>query len=365
MRVWPPLPPARARAYPSSMSALTDLDARSRAVFKSLVETYLETGEPVGSRTLSRVPGLAGSPATIRNVMADLTELGLLAAPHVSAGRQPTDLGLRLFVDGIMEVGQPSGEERAAIEAQAGAEGADRVLGRAAEALSGLTRTASLVVAGKSEGPLRHVEFVRLDANRALAVLVDERGDVENRLIALPPGLPAGALERASNFLNAQATGRTLSEARRRLAEEIEAQRGALDELTADLVRRGVGELAEGPDGRGGGESKLIVRGQSHLIAGGADDLERLTHLFEEIERKAGLIDLLQAAREGEGVRVFIGAENRLFSLSGSAVVAAPYRDGGGRVVGVVGVVGPTRLNYGRVVPLVDYTAEVVGRLLG
>ena len=344
------------------MSLLTDLDARSRAVFKELVETYLASGEPVGSRTLSRAPGLDVSPATIRNVMADLTDLGLLAAPHVSAGRQPTDLGLRLFVDGIMEVGEPSGEERAAIEAQAGAEGAEGLLDRAAQALSGLTRTASLVVAGKSEGPLRHVEFVRLDPHRALAVLVDERGDVENRLIALPPGLPAGALERASNFLNAQVAGKTLSEARRRLTDEIAAQRGALDDLTADLVRRGVGDLADGASEAGG--SRLIVRGQSHLLAGAGDDLERLQHLFEEIERKAGLIDVLEAAREGEGVRVFIGAENRLFSLSGSSVVAAPYRDGAGRVIGVLGVVGPTRLNYGRVVPLVDYTAEVVSRLI-
>lgn len=342
------------------VSLLQDIDARSRDLFKRLVESYLETGDPVGSRTLSRDPGVAVSPATIRNVMADLTELGLLAAPHSSAGRLPTERGLRLFVDSMMEVGEPTEAERAALEADAGPETAAALLDRAAGALSGLTRTASLVVASKSDRPLRHVEFVRLDPNRALAVLVDERGDVENRLIEQPGGLPVGSLERASNFLNAQLAGRTLSEARAKVLEELEAQRGALDALTADLVRRGVAVVGEGPAGR----SQLIVRGQANLLDGADGDLDRVQQLFGEIERQEGLIGLLEAAKDGEGVRVFIGSENRLFSLSGSSVVAAPYRDGERNIIGVVGVVGPTRLDYGRVVPLVDYTAEVVSRLI-
>ncbi|WP_031549986.1 heat-inducible transcriptional repressor HrcA [Parvularcula oceani] len=342
------------------MTLLTDIDARSRALFKRLVETYLETGEPVGSRTLSRGPGIDVSPATIRNVMADLTELGLLGAPHASAGRIPTERGLRLFIDGMMEIGAPSPEERRALEADAGEEGAADLLDRAARSLSGLTQTASLVVASKSDRPLRHVEFVRLDPDRALAVLVDERGDVENRLIALPQGLPASALERASNFLNAQLSGKTLTQSKRMLLDELEAQRGQLDDLTADLVRRGVAEMGNLP----GGASQLIVRGQANLLEGAGQDLERVQQLFEELERKQGLIDLLEAAKDGEGVRVFIGSENRLFSLSGSSIVAAPYRDSERNIVGVVGVVGPTRLNYARVVPLVDYTAEVVTRLI-
>ncbi|WP_183815736.1 heat-inducible transcriptional repressor HrcA [Parvularcula dongshanensis] len=341
------------------MSLLTEMDVRSRDLFRRLVETYLETGEPVGSRTLSRGPGVDVSPATIRNVMADLTELGILSAPHASAGRIPTERGLRLFIDGIMEIGEPSEAERRALEADAGAEGAADLLSRAAGALSGLTRTASLIVTSKSDRPLRHVEFVRLDPERALAVLVDDRGDVENRLIALPAGLPAASLERASNFLNAQVAGRTISQARREVLEQLDAQRGQLDDLSADLVRRGVAEV-----GPGSGGPQLIVRGQANLLEGAGADLERIQQLFEEIERKQGLIDLLEAAKDGEGVRVFIGSENRLFSLSGSAVVAAPYRDAERNIVGVVGVVGPTRLNYARVVPLVDYTAEIVTRLI-
>jgi heat-inducible transcriptional repressor len=342
------------------MSLLTDIDARSRDLFKRLVETYLETGEPVGSRTLSRDPGVEVSPATIRNVMADLTELGLLSAPHASAGRLPTERGLRLFVDGMLEVGAPSEAERAALEAHVGEEEAAALLGRAAQSLSGLTRTASLVVASKSDRPLRHVEFVRLDPHRALAVLVDERGDVENRLIKLPAGLPATALERASNFLNAQLAGRTLSQARAMIEEALDARRGEIDELTSDLVRRGVAELGRGS----AGGPQLIVRGQANLLQDAGDDLERVQQLFEELERQQGVIDLLEAAKEGEGVRIFIGSENRLFSLSGSAVVAAPYRDAERNIVGVVGVVGPTRLNYARIVPLVDYTAGVVSRLM-
>ena len=343
------------------MSLLADIDARSRDLFKRLVETYLETGEPVGSRTLSRDPSVDVSAATIRNVMADLTELGLLGAPHVSAGRLPTEQGLRLFVDGMMEVGAPSEAERRALEAHAGGDEADRLLARAATALSGLTKAASLVVTSKSDRPVKHIEFVRLDPSRALAVIVDDRGDVENRLIALPAGLPAMALERASNLLNAQLAGKTIAEARRSVLAALDAQRGEVDALTADLVRRGVAVLGEGPSGA----AQLIVRGQANLLEGAEADLERVQQLFEELERQQGLIDLLEAAKDGEGVRVFIGSENRLFSLSGSSVVAAPYRDSDRNIVGVVGVVGPTRLNYGRVVPLVDYTATVVGRMMG
>ncbi|MEO1042168.1 MAG: heat-inducible transcriptional repressor HrcA [Pseudomonadota bacterium] len=340
------------------MSTIQDIDARSRTIFKELVEAYLENGEPVGSRTLSRRSDLGVSPATIRNVMADLTELGLLGAPHSSAGRLPTERGLRLFVDGMLEVGEPTAEERAAIENKADAGDMQGMLDHAAGMLSGLTQMASLVVASKTDRPLKHLEFVRLDDATALAVIVDEGGDVENRVIALPKGLPATALIEASNYLNAQLAGRTLQDAKRIVLEEIEARRTQLDDLTAELARRGIAELSASPAGK-----QLIVRGQSNLLAGAQDDLERVQQLFDELERKEGLIDLLEAAREGEGVRIFIGAENRLFSLSGSSVVAAPYRDQDHNIVGVLGVVGPTRLNYGRVIPLVDYTAEIVTRM--
>lgn len=343
------------------MTQISDIDARSRSIFKQLVETYLDTGEPVGSRTLSRRDGVDVSPATIRNVMADLTELGLLEAPHTSAGRLPTERGLRLFVDGMLEVGEPTAEERAVMDKQAQGGDAQGMLDHAAGMLSGLTRMASLVMATKSDRPLKHLEFVRLDEARALAVIVDAAGDVENRLIELPPGLPATSLIEAANYLNAQLSGRTLKEARQRVLEEIDQRRTQLDDLTAELAKRGIVELSNLPE-RGG--RQLIVRGQSNLLAGAQDDLQRVQQLFDELERKEGLIDLLEAAREGEGVRIFIGAENRLFSLSGSSVVAAPYRDSDRNIIGVLGVVGPTRLNYGRVIPLVDYTAELVSKMI-
>lgn len=343
------------------MSSLQDIDARSRSIFKELVETYLETGEPVGSRTLSRRQGVDVSPATIRNVMADLAELGLLDAPHTSAGRMPTERGLRLFVDGMLEVREPTLEDREALERQAGAADAEAMLDRAAGMLSGLTQMASVVMASKADRPIRHLEFVRLDERRALAVIVDNAGDVENRLIDLPTGLPATALIEAANYLNAQLAGQTLQEAKRIVLEEIAARRTQLDDLTAELARRGIAELAAVAPGQG---RQLIVRGQSNLLAGARDDLARVQQLFDELERKEGLLDLLEAAREGEGVRIFIGAENRLFSLSGSSIVAAPYRDRDSNIIGVLGVVGPTRLNYGRVIPLVDYTAELLTRMM-
>ena len=349
------------RAKTSFVASLTDIDARSRAIFKELVETYLETGEPVGSRTLSRRGTVDVSPATIRNVMADLSELGLLDSPHTSAGRMPTERGLRLFVDGMLEVGEPTAAERAALTEEAAGGDVQGMLDHAAGQLSGLTRMASVVMATKSDRPVKHLEFVRLDEDRALAVIVDAAGDVENRLIDLPKGLPATALIEAANYLNAQLAGRTLKEARRLVVEEVSQRKTQLDDLTAELARRGVAELSSMPYGSG---RQLIVRGQSNLLEGAQDDLVRVQQLFDELERKEGLLDLLEAARIGEGVRIFIGAENQLFSLSGSSVVAAPYRDRDSNIIGVLGVVGPTRLNYGRVIPLVDYTAELVSRMM-
>ncbi|MEM9422198.1 MAG: heat-inducible transcriptional repressor HrcA [Pseudomonadota bacterium] len=344
-----------------AMTNLADIDARSRAVFKNLVETYLETGAPVGSRTLSKDTHLDLSAATIRNVMADLATVGLLDAPHVSAGRMPTERGLRLFVDGLMEVGAPTAEERRALEEDAGgASSAAALLDRAARQLSGLTQAATLIVTNTTDSPLKHVSFVPLDEAKALMVLVNEAGDVENRLVAIPTGLPGSALVQAANFLNAQMVGRTLADAEERALQTIETKRGELDDLTAALVRRGIAELAGG----GGTATQLIVKGQANLIADAGDDLERVQQLFDELERQQGIVDLLEAAKAGDGVRIFIGSENPLFGLSGSSVIAAPYRDQDHNIVGVVGVVGPTRLNYARVIPLVDYTAEVVSRLV-
>lgn len=337
-------------------------DARARDIFRGLVETYLATGEPVGSRTLSGMGGLGLSAATIRNVMADLTEMGLLYAPHTSAGRLPTERGLRLFVDGLLEIGDLPSEERDRIESQlAGAsKSVEDLLSEASAALSGLTGSAGLVTTVSRDAPLKHIEFVSTGPGTALVVMVGEDGRIENRIIDAPAGLPPSAFEQATNYLNARLRGRTLAEAKETIDREIRSEKAELDTLTAKLVSDGVADWS------GGGESSLIVRGRAHLLNDGAaaQDLQRVKMLFDDLEQKRDVLDLLDAAKNGEGVRIFIGSENRLFSLSGSSVIVKPYRDGQQRIVGVLGVIGPTRLNYARVIPMVDYTAEVVSRLL-
>ena len=349
------------KSYVARMNVIEQLDERARQIFRQLVETYLLSGEPVGSRTLSRDATINASAATIRNVMADLTELGLLDAPHISAGRLPTELGLRLFIDGLMEIGDLSDQERRNIEDDYQHGSVEAVLEQAAHRLSGLTASASLVLTEKTEAPLRHLEFVPTRPGEALAVLVFENGDVENRVVKLPAGLLPSSLVTASNYLNNHMRGRTLNEARARILQELENNRAALDALTQTLVKNGVAELT----GPSPSDASLIVRGAGRLLDEAEQaDLERVRMLFDDIEHKEGLIDVLGAAREGQGVKIFIGSENRLFSLSGSSVIVAPYRDSQQNIVGVLGVIGPTRLNYARVIPIVDYTAEVVSRLL-
>jgi heat-inducible transcriptional repressor len=346
--------------------ALSTLNTRSREIFRSIVDSYLATGDPVGSRHLSRLLPISLSPASIRNVMQDLEELGLVYAPHTSAGRLPTELGLRFFVDAMLEFGAPSDEERQKIESEVKAASQERtlegVLSEASSLLSGLTRGAGVVVTTKDNVRLKHIEFVRLDVDRALAVLVSEDGAVENRIVPIQPGLPPSALVEASNYLNSRLRGRTLPEVR----DEIEGARSAaeaeLGELTAKLVDAGLASWA----GLKGESQQLIVRGQANLLDDlrAVEDLERIRLLFADLETKKDVIDLLSRAETGEGVRIFIGSENKLFSLSGSSMIAAPFFDGSQRIVGVLGVIGPTRLNYARIVPMVDYTAKVVGRVV-
>ncbi len=344
------------------------LGERPREVFRHLVEAFLASGEPVGSRTLSQRLPLALSPASIRNVMADLEAMGLLYAPHTSAGRVPTERGLRLFVDGMLEIGDLASEERSEIEARMTASGRrlEDVLTQATQMLSGLSRCAGLVVTAKQDSALKHVEFVAVAPGKALVVMVFEDGQVENRLIETPPGLPASALWEASNYLGARLRGRTLDDARVEVLAELESERAVLDGLTAKIVAEGLATIAQ-PSGSGAEEKMLIVRGTAHLLDSveARADIERVRHLFDDIERKNDLIRLLELVKDGDGVRIFIGSENRLFSLSGSSIVAAPYANAAGQVVGVIGVLGPTRLNYGRIIPMVDHTAKVIGRLLG
>ncbi|CAN5481639.1 heat-inducible transcriptional repressor HrcA [soil metagenome] len=342
--------------------SLAALDERARDIFRRVVESYLETGDPVGSRTLSK-GGIHLSPASIRNTMQDLTQLGLLGAPHVSAGRLPTHAGLRLFVDGLMEVGDVGEEERRSIEHRLTGRGQtfDDALNEASAILSGLAGGAGVVVTPVRDAGVKHVEFVSLSADQALAVMVFDDGAVENRLMALTAGVTPSALQEASNFLNTRLRGKTLAEAGREMRTELDAARQQLNETAARLVEDGLaawggGEVAE---------RALIVRGRGNLLADPEtlDDLERVRMLFDDLEQKEQLIGLLDGVNEAQGVRIFIGAETRLFSLSGSAVIAAPYMTGKQKVLGAIGVIGPARLNYARVIPLVDYTARVLSQV--
>ena len=343
---------------------ISELNERSREIFRQIVDAYVETGEPVGSRTLSRRSPLDLSPATIRNVMADLEEAGLLYAPHTSAGRLPTEAGLRLFVNGLLEVGGLSEEERGEIEARcaAGGKSLAQALEEATSTLAGLARCAGLVLAPKTERPLRHLEFVPLSPGRALVVMVTEDGLVENRIVEVPLGVPPSTLVQASNYLNARLVGRTLEAAKAQLAADIESQRAQLDELTQKVVQAGLASWAGGTE-----PSALIVRGQAKLLddVTALADLERLRALFDMLETKETMLKLLDSAREGEGVQIFIGADNPLFGVAGCSMIVAPYMNRAEQMVGAIGVIGPTRINYARIIPLVDYTAKVLGRLIG
>ncbi len=341
---------------------ITELNDRTRSIFRIVVESYLETGVPVGSRTLSKVSGLNLSPASIRNVMQDLEAAGLIAAPHTSAGRMPTESGLRLFVDGMMQTAEPSMEERQVIESQLSGNGpVESALAAATSALSGLSACAGVVMVPKREAVLKQFSFARLSATQALAIMVGADGSVENRLVEITSAVTDSALAEASNYITARLSGLTLSQALERLDDEIRAEKAALDRASADLVRTGLALWSLDANDR----PVLIVRGQSNLLdEAAALDLERVRQLLDELESKEEIARLIDSAREAQATRIFIGSENNLFSLSGSSVIAAPYSDAGGAIVGVVGVIGPTRLNYARIVPMVDFTAQALSRLM-
>ena len=346
---------------------LAVLNSRSQDIFRKLVERYLDTGAPVASRDLARMLSVGLSPASVRNVMADLEDLGLIAAPHTSAGRLPTQQGLRFFVDAMLEVGAVNEDERTQIAKQIEGPAAfgqvEDLLTEASQLLSGLSHGAGVVIATKSDLVLKHIEFVRLDAERAMEVLVGEDGSVENRIMPLPPGLTASALTQASNYLAHFAVGKTIGETLKALrAERIKTQH-ELDELTHRLVEAGLATLS---NSGASAAPTVIVRGRANLINDtmASEELQRVRQLFEELESRDGLIELLGDTEQAQGVKIFIGSENKLFSLSGSSVILSPYKDANQKVVGVLGVIGPTRLNYARIVPVVDYTANVVSAMM-
>jgi heat-inducible transcriptional repressor len=342
-----------------------ELNERSRAILRRIVESYLETGEPVGSRNLSRDLPMTLSPASVRNVMADLEHLGLIASPHTSAGRLPTEQGLRLFVDALLETGNLSSDERSQIERNFTGnrdKTVDEVLNEASEMISGLSHCAGLVLSEKQVGRLKHIEFVPLEPGKALAILVDEDQGVENRILNLPPGLPHSALVEASNYLNTHIRGVTLAEARQVIERNLGEQKAELDQLTQELIKAGLADWSGSLDDR----RSLIVRGRSNLLNNlqDGDELDRIRQLFDDLESKTNIVQLLSLAERGEGVRIFIGKENKSFSLSGSSLIIAPFQDRDENIVGVLGVIGPKRLNYARIIPMVDFTARVVSRML-
>jgi heat-inducible transcriptional repressor len=303
------------------------------------------------------------SAATIRNVMADLEYLGLLGSPHTSAGRIPTQTGLRMFVDGLLEVTDLTQDDRVKLDQSTGnSSDVGDMLDRVSTALSGVTQGASLVLAPKHEAPVKHIEFVSLSPDRALVVLVFADGHVENRLFTPPIGQTPSSMREAANFLNAIMAGHTLVEARKLVEQEIKNRRQELDSLAQDLVETGMVVW----ENSGERNERLIVRGRSNLI--GDDpaeaELDRIKNLFDDLERKRDIADFLELTQSGDGVRIFIGSENKLFSLSGSSLVVSPYMNAERQIIGAVGVIGPTRLNYGRIVPIVDYTAQLVGKLI-
>ena len=341
---------------------LAEMNDRSREVFRRVVEGYLNSGDPVGSRTLTRSMSEKVSAATIRNVMQDLEYHGLLDSPHVSAGRIPTQQGLRMFVDSLLELNDLNTEDREKIDATLGSNQSDvsAMLDNIGSALSGLTHGASLVLTPKHEAPIKHIEFVSLAPDRALVVLVFADGHVENRVFTPPVGQTPSSMREAANFLNALAEGRTLSELRKSFEVEIARHRREIDNLAQELVQSGLAIW----ENEGDSYERLIVRGRANLLGMEAEDLDRIRTLFDDLERKRDIAEFLELADEGEGVRIFIGSENKLFSLSGSSLVVSPYMNADRKIIGAVGVIGPTRLNYGRIVPIVDYTAQLVGRLI-
>ena len=343
---------------------LEEMNERSREVFRSVVESYLASGDPVGSRTLTRTLSEKVSAATIRNVMQDLEFLGLLDSPHISAGRVPTQLGLRMFVDGLLEIGDLDKSDQQKIDAtvSSNSQGVESTLDRIGSALSGVTHGASLVLTPKHEAAIKHIEFVSLNQSKALVVLVFSDGHVENRLFTPPLGQTPSSMREAANFLNALIEGRTLSELRSVIHAEIANRRQEIDKLAREMVESGLASW-DGPDQEA---SRLIVRGRANLLneADQEQELERIRTLFDDLERKRDIAEFLDLAEEGDGVRIFIGSENKLFSLSGSSLVVSPYMNADRKIIGAVGVIGPTRLNYGRIVPIVDYTAQLLGRLV-
>lgn len=343
---------------------ITDLNDRAQAILRYVVDTYMATGEPVGSRTIARHLENTLSPATIRNVMSDLETGGLLYAPHTSAGRLPTAQGLRLYIDGLMEIGNLTAADRSTIETQCVTAGSsmNMVFERATSMLSGLSSAASLIIAPKTNKPLRHMQFVRLDSGKVLIVMVMQDNTVENRVMEVPPAVNDYALTTASNYINSHIFGKTLTTAEQDIRRDMADNKEQLDRITADLVERGLSMAPTKDDTNG----NIIIRGQSHLLEDvkAIEDLERARQLLASLEEQETMMRLLGAAHQADGVQIYIGTKNTMFDHSGWSMVISPYKTPDNQIIGAIGVIGPTRLNYKRIIPLVDYTSRVMTRIL-
>ncbi len=349
----------------NTIKDISDLNLRSREILREIVESYLSTGEPVGSRNLARSLPMSLSPASVRNVMSDLERIGLIEAPHASAGRRPTHSGLRLFIDGLLEIGDLSKDERKNIEHYIGNDKnrtVNQVLTEASKMISGLSHCAGVVLAEKEDIRLKHIEFVPLEPGKALVVMVGDNQNIENRIIDLPKNLPPSALVEAGNYLSSNIAGMTIAQAHEHIEKQIESAEIEFDELTKKVIEAGIAEWSGAIDDR----KSLIVRGQSNLLKDltAIEELERIRQLFDDLESKRNLVQILGLTEGAEGVKIFIGSENKLFSLSGSSLIVAPFHDNKRQIVGALGIIGPTRLNYARIIPMVDYTAKIISRML-
>ncbi|MFN3701467.1 MAG: heat-inducible transcriptional repressor HrcA [Alphaproteobacteria bacterium] len=346
---------------------ITELNERSRDIFRYIVSSYLDTGSPIGSRTISKALDLSLSPASIRNTMADLEDLGLLSAPHTSAGRMPTERGLRLYIDGLMEMGTLSSDERKRIESECSVKGLSitEIISNATATLSNLSACASLVVAPKVEKPVRQIQFVLLEPGKALIILVMQNGMVENRITDIPLDVNESALQQAANYINSQIQGRTLDEIRKTLDTDIKRSKTQLDKITADLVQKGIA-LPSGTGGSNVHDARIIIRGQSHLLEDvkAISDLERARALLGYLEEQQNILKLVENAHDAQGVQIYLGTENKIFDQSGWSLILSPYRNANQKIVGAIGVIGPTRLDYDRIIPMVDYTSQVIARLI-
>jgi len=334
------------------------LNERALILLKTLVERYITDGQPVGSRALSRYSGLDLSPASIRNVMADLEEMGFIASPHTSAGRVPTARGYRFFVDTLLTIKPLDTVEISQLEGQLHAESTQKLVVSASQLLSDLTHFAGVVMTPRRSAGFRHIEFLRLSDTRILLILVTPEGDVQNRILLTEKRYTPSELVEAANILNQHYAGLTFEEIRRRIREELK-------QLTADMTRLMTAALEAGSQAASESSEEVVISGEANLLDSQdlSSNMVNLRKLFELFDRRTGLLQLLEISHRAQGVQIFIGGEAGVAPLDECSVITAPY-EADGRIVGTVGVIGPTRMAYERVIPIVDITAKLLSSLL-